>query len=131
MKERFQRFMAGRYGADQLSNTTLVVLVVLMVINMFARTFIINILVLAGLVWIYFRMFSRNCQNRYQENEKFLGLKNKVVGFFKKEKNIASQRKDFRIYTCPKCKQKIRVPKGKGKICVTCPKCKTEFIKKS
>lgn len=123
--------MAGRYGADQLSNTTLVVLVVLMVINMFARTFIINILVLAGLVWIYFRMFSRNCQNRYQENEKFLGLKNKVVGFFKKEKNIASQRKDFRIYTCPKCKQKIRVPKGKGKICVTCPKCKTEFIKKS
>lgn len=123
--------MAGRYGADQLSNTTLVVLVVLMVINMFARTFIINILVLAGLVWIYFRMFSRNCQNRYQENEKFLGLKNKVVDFFKKEKNIASQKKDFRIYTCPKCKQKIRVPKGKGKICVTCPKCKTEFIKKS
>ena len=59
MKERFQRFMAGRYGADQLSNTTLVVLVVLMVINMFARTFIINILVLAGLVWIYFRKFSR------------------------------------------------------------------------
>lgn len=131
MKERFQRFMAGRYGVDQLSNFMLIVLAVLLVINLFVHTYTLNILIVAGLILMYFRMFSRNCLKRSQENDKYLGLKNKVVNFFRRKKNIASQRKDYHIYTCPKCRQKIRVPKGKGKICVTCPKCKTEFIKKS
>ena len=42
-----------------------------------------------------------------------------------------AQRSTYRFYKCPQCKQTVRVPKGRGKICITCPKCKTEFIKKS
>ena len=38
--------------------------------------------------------------------------------------------KNYRFYKCPQCKQKVRVPKGRGKICITCPKCRTEFVKK-
>ena len=30
-----------------------------------------------------------------------------------------------------KCKQKLRVPKGKGKVEITCPKCGNKFIKKA
>ena len=41
------------------------------------------------------------------------------------------QRKIYRIFYCPTCKQKIRAPKGKGKIQITCPKCKTEFIRRT
>ncbi len=42
-----------------------------------------------------------------------------------------AQRSTYRFFKCPQCKQTVRVPKGRGKICITCPKCKTEFIKKS
>ncbi|MFR5507562.1 MAG: MJ0042-type zinc finger domain-containing protein, partial [[Ruminococcus] torques] len=55
----------------------------------------------------------------------------KIRNWFQNQKNIWQQRKVYHIYTCPSCKQKIRIPKGKGKIEVRCPKCGTTFIKKS
>ena len=36
-----------------------------------------------------------------------------------------------RYYKCPKCKQLVRVPRGKGKISITCPRCKEKFVKKT
>lgn len=131
MKEKFQQFMIGRYGVDDLSRFSLYALLGLMILNLFFKSSLGSLLLLIGLVWIYFRMFSKNYDKRYAENTRFLQLKEKFTGFFRKEKNLAAQRKNYRIYTCPGCKQKIRVPKGKGKVEVTCPKCHTSFVKKS
>lgn len=131
MKEKLQQFMMGRYGVDDLSRFTLYVLVGLMILNFIIRSSLVSFLLLVGLVWIYFRMFSKNHAKRYEENARFLRLKDKVLGRVRREKDLASQRKVYHIYTCPGCKQKIRVPRGKGKIEVTCPKCHTSFIKKS
>lgn len=132
MKEKLQRFMAGRYGVDALNKFLLGASVVLLVCSMFIRrgTMLYSFALLLLLI-CYVRMFSRNIQARYQENIKFYNMKNKFFGFFKKQKSYMEQRKTYHIYKCPTCKQKIRVPKGKGKIAITCPKCKTEFIKNS
>ena len=88
--------------------------------------------------FIYFRLgsrdlllFSRNVQKRYAENQAYLMKTYKIRNWFQNQKNIWQQRKVYHIYTCPSCKQKIRIPKGKGKIEVRCPKCGTTFIKKS
>lgn len=131
MRDKFMRFMMGRYGTDEFSKFLLGFAVALMVLNLFVRIGLLNTLVMVLLVYVYFRMFSKNIQKRYEENMKYLQLRGKVFQRFEKEKRMAADRKVNHIYKCPTCKQKIRVPKGKGKICITCPKCRTEFTKKS
>jgi uncharacterized paraquat-inducible protein A len=42
-----------------------------------------------------------------------------------------AQRKTYAFFRCPKCRQRVRVPKGRGRICITCPKCRTEFTRRS
>ena len=79
----------------------------------------------------YIRVFSKNYQKRYNENQKFMQLTGGIWRLFGKEKYMMEQRRDYRIFTCPGCKQKIRIPKGKGKIEISCPKCHTKFIKKT
>jgi DNA-directed RNA polymerase subunit RPC12/RpoP len=125
------RFMMGRYGADNLNRFLLGVSIVLIVLSAFTRWALLDLLGVAVLIYCYFRMFSKNIPKRYQENQKYLKLKAKVTGVFRKNVWYAKQRKTHHIYTCPSCGQKIRIPKGKGRIQVTCPKCKHTFIKNS
>lgn len=124
-------FMNGRYGADQLSKFMLGVCLVCLVLNIFTRYRILYLLALVILGLCYFRMFSRDYAKRSAENQKYLNMVWKMKARFGKMKSRAAQSKDFHIYTCPSCGQKIRIPRGKGKICITCPKCKHEFEKKS
>ena len=135
MKEKFIRFMQGRYGVDQLSKFLLLLgLIAVVISSMFMNNVVGVIFYILGwalVVCCYFRVFSRNVQKRYAENQAFLAKTYRVRSFFQRQKNIWQQRRIYHIYTCPTCKQKIRIPKGKGKIEVRCPKCGTTFIKKS
>lgn len=131
MREKFQRFMIGRYGVDAFGKFLLGAVVVLWVVNLFANSKFLYSWAILLMIYAYYRMFSRNTSKRYQENVKYLQIKNKVVARFKSEKSQLKQRKTHHIYRCPTCKQKIRIPRGKGRICITCPKCKTEFTKVS
>ena len=131
MKERMQRFMAGRYGNDQLNQFIFIVAIISMVLEIITRQSLFYTLTLVLLILAYARVFSRNINKRYEENMKFLQKKDAILNKFRKQKYYAAQRRNFHIYTCPQCKQKIRIPKGKGTISSTCPKCRTSFIKKS
>lgn len=131
MREKFARFMTGRYGVDQLSKTLLFVSLAALLISSFSGIQVLYWIAIVLLVICYIRIFSRNITKRYAENMKYLEMTGKVKSYFKGIKTRFQQRKIYRFYKCPQCKQNIRVPKGKGKICITCPKCRTEFIKKS
>ena len=82
-------------------------------------------------ITIYFRMFSKNLSKRYQERNSFLEYSSKFKAKQEKRKRQQAQRKSYAFFKCPSCKQKVRVPKGKGKISIHCPKCGVDFIKKS
>ncbi len=131
MKKRFMDFMSGRYGADELSRFMLGACVVCIVLNLFTHSQLLYLLSLVILGVCYYRMFSRNYAKRSAENQKYLEYQWKVKSRFGKLRSRITQSKDFHIYKCPSCGQKIRIPRGKGKICITCPKCRHEFTKKS
>lgn len=131
MKEKFIRFMQGRYGADNFGRFLSGLCIVLLVISMFSRHQIWFLLALAVMIYNYCRMFSRNIPKRYAENQKYLAMTARFRQEFLKKKRELAQRRTHHIYRCPSCGQKIRVPRGKGKIEVRCPKCSTRFIKNS
>ena len=71
MKERMQRFMAGRYGNDQLNQFIFIVAIISMVLEIITRQSLFYTLTLVLLILAYVRVFSRNINKRYEENMKF------------------------------------------------------------
>lgn len=131
MREKLQRFMIGRYGFDELSKVCMGFTIFLMILSMFTRSSVIYLLSLVLLVYSYCRAFSKNISKRQQENQRYRNLRYDSVVKWNKFKTRQAQKKTHCFFKCPQCKQTVRVPKGRGKICITCPKCQTEFIKKS
>lgn len=121
MNMGLRRFFVGLYGQDKLNIAILSVGLVLCVVGMFVRNVTVNLILTLGsyamLIWSMVRCFSRDTYKRYRENRRFLLTIDRL-----KDRNN-------RYFTCPKCKQMVRVPKGKGKISITCPKCREKFIK--
>lgn len=143
--QKVMRFMQGRYGMDALSKFMgyvafglILVNLVIGVVQIFANAyplyiarFVLNGLVLVLIVLMYMRIFSRNTTREYFRNQKYLYYRDLFLKKWNRFVHPPADRKTHRIFKCPNCKQKIRIPKGRGKIAITCPKCKIEFIKKS
>ena len=134
-EKKIGRFMAGRYGNDKLNQFMMAVFLGCAVLNLFVRnayaSTVLNSWECLLILLVYIRMFSRNISKRYAENQKYLALENRLRRFFGQKRYLMQQRKEYHIYKCPGCKQKIRIPRGKGKISIRCPKCGEEFIKNS
>lgn len=131
MGEKLRRFMMGRYGMDSLNKLIFVITLILLAVIWFFPNRIAELLFWILIVVGYFRCFSRNIPARYAENQKYLRSTEKIRSFFRKKKYRFDQRKTYCFFKCPKCKQQVRVPKGKGKINIRCPKCGEQFVKKS
>ncbi|HCJ56199.1 zinc ribbon domain-containing protein [Lutispora sp.] len=125
----FKKLMIGRYGMDQLSNAMLMLSIVFLVVNSLIGSGIFNIFAMIILILCYARMFSKNINKRREENMKFLQwwnpIKLKLIQFV----NRARGGKSYRYFKCTQCGQRLRVPRGKGKIRIICPKCRNEFTK--
>lgn len=130
MKERFNRFMIGRYGLDQLGIfLNYVSLAVIIVSAIFLPE--ASSVGLALIIINYFRVFSKDINARSNENAAFLRMRSRLLVWLSSKKKRLEQRKTHKFYKCSGCKKTIRVPKGKGKIEITCPACGSKFIKKS
>ena len=129
MRNRFMRFMAGRYGTDNLNRFILAVAFVILLLSMFLGRGLLYYVALGLLIFAYFRMFSRNIAARSSENQRYLNGTERIRRLFRINRMRIEQRGSYRFYKCPGCGQQVRVPKGRGHIRITCPKCRTEFEK--
>ena len=130
MRDWFRRLMMGRYGVDQLTWVLLVLSLLLSLCGSIFRVQLLGILCGAVLVVCYLRIFSRNIYARQLENQRFMQFWWKLKNGRSKRPS-REQRKNYKVFSCPTCKQKLRVPRGKGKISISCPKCGRSFIKKT
>lgn len=135
MKNWFYKFMQGRNGVNHFSRFLSTLGMILLIISMFLKQNIFgNFILFFGLACVFysnFIIFSRNRVQRAKENQDYLALRRKFLGFFSKKKNKMKNLKEYKYLKCPNCKTEMKVPRGKGKIKVHCKNCGNDFITKS
>lgn len=126
-RERMYRFMQGRYGTDSLNKFLFAIYIALYIVNLFLYNLIIAFVEIALMVWMFFRILSRNIYKRRAENEKFLKITKKPRDYFALQKSKRRDRKTHVYKTCPACKSNLRFPRQKGKHMAVCPRCARRF----
>ena len=135
------KFLQGIYGIDLLS------LILLLIASLFNLSRYTSIIGFALVIISLLRMLSKNIAKRQAENNSLINFLNKPLSKFGLRipynsqpidftsfsyayqvlKNKFNQRKTYKITSCPKCGQKLRLPRKKGKIVVTCKRCLHKF----
>ena len=131
--------MKNSYGFDRLSRDMLMLAVALGIIGLAFIGSISGFVLLFTAVLLtalmLFRTLSANGNKRANELRGYERVSASIGSFFAKLfnriKNFFKRHKQYRYFTCPKCRQRLRAPRGKGKIRVTCSKCGTQFEKRT
>lgn len=126
-----RKFMYGRNGVDQL---TVWILTGSLLVSLFAGIYRLPWLRLfyyVGVALAVYRTLSRDLVKRRLENQALLKKTRIIPNWLRIQRRIMQERKTHRHFKCPSCKQRLRVPRGKGNIKITCSKCGEQFSRKS
>jgi hypothetical protein len=123
--DKITYYFKDSYGMDKFSKYLLIAGLILYFID---YTAIIGFAIMGYAVW---RSLSKNKTKRYQELAAFEKHLSKVIQMFYKQKSSINQFKEYKVFTCPNCSQKLRIPRNRGKVTITCKKCSTSFKGKS
>lgn len=126
-----RRFMYGRNGVDQLTVFVLTISLIITILASMLRVPWLLVLYYFGVFSALYRIFSKSLVKRRLENRLFLQKTSFITSWFRVQRQIVQERKTHSHFKCPSCKQRLRVPKGRGKIKITCSKCGEEFSRKS
>lgn len=137
MRGFFARLFYGRYGNDRLNFVLLIAGMLFSIaasitsIYSGAAWYVLFALSTLILVIALLRMMSRNFDKRRRELAAYQNMTSKLKGFWRRIRLRAEESRQYRRFSCAQCGQKLRVPKGKGKIRITCTKCGHKFVKRT
>lgn len=126
-QRKVAEWLRGRRGPDDLAVFCVNLAIVVVLVNVFART---SWLGWAGLVLVAYAMFriqSKNLGARARENEAFLKALGPARPWIQNSRAAWTELRSYKHVRCSSCKQRVRVPRGKGRLRVTCPRCKAKF----
>ncbi len=130
IRNAIQRFMYGRYGNDQLNLFLMGLYLLLYLVFIFTRLELLYMVSFGLLFVVLFRLLSRNMERRRVENARFMRAAGPVISWIRLRRNMHRD-KEHVYFKCPSCGQRLRVPRGRGKITVTCRSCGASFQEKS
>ena len=123
--------MYGRYGGDSLNFAILVLGLIFSFFSSVTGFWPLNTLSYALYFYAVFRILSKNIPARQKEYYTFLKVWTPVRKWFRIKKTAFLERKQYKYFRCPNCRQYLRAPRGRGKILVTCQRCRKEFNQKT
>lgn len=126
-QRKMAEWLRGRQGPDDIVVFCTNLALVLVVVNIFVRAGWLGWVALALIAYSIFRIQSKNLGARAQENAAFLKALGPARPWVQNPKRAFAEAKEYKHVKCSSCGQRVRVPRGKGKLRVTCPKCKTKF----
>ena len=126
---KIAEFMQDRYGNDKLNTFLLTVAAILYIINIFARSSIMIVIIMLLIFWVIFRALSKNITKRLYENRRFTDIFGAVADFFKRQYLKIRDFKTHRYVRCPFCKAQLRLKKRTGVQQIHCPRCGEDFKK--
>lgn len=121
LRWKLQVFMRGRNGMDEMNRMLTYAVLCVYILAVLTRIWLLDVIALAGMIYIFYRMLSTKLYVRREENRRFMTK-------LETTRIKMGQRKDYKIFKCKGCGRNIRVPRGKGKIEVTCPMCGNKTI---
>jgi len=127
MRYWLRQFLDGCYGFDLLGYLLLGVSVLLTLLSRLFDVLFLSLLASIVLVWAVSRAFSRNIQKRWEENQRLLKLLPNLLRSLRERAERRKQRRDYKFFRCPGCHNRLRLPRGKGRIQITCPRCGQRF----
>ncbi len=127
LREMMVRFMAGRYGTDNLNWLIFWLYLILFIVYLITRMSIFYYIGFVMVILYFFRTFSRNIYRRQLENQRYLDATKGIRVFCRRQKNRWRDRHTHVYKRCPGCKTFLRLPKQKGAHIAVCPKCHREF----
>lgn len=134
MRNFFSRIFYGKNGIDGLGIFTWIATIALAIAVVFSHNVVVYIVFAALFALSVFRLLSKNIAARQKENRFFMNIINKFRIPSKGQKDVNATFKDvtdYKLFTCPNCGQKVRIPKGHGAVEIICPKCKNTFSGRS
>lgn len=131
-QQKVAEWMRGRQGPDDLARFSVNLAILILIVNLVLGIFGINAswlawVELALVAYALFRMMSRNLGARLRENAAFLKALGPVRPWLQNPRAASAELRAYKHVRCTSCKQRVRVPRGKGRLRVTCPRCHTKF----
>ena len=115
------------YGLDALTVIITVFCLIISFVNIFVGSILLYLFQTCLLIYMLFRLFSKNISKRQQENKVFADFFNAIKASKRLRQRIKSEKNTHVFKKCPHCKVVLRLPRKPGAHTVKCPRCGESF----